>query len=86
MANLSRTCRAEPNWSPSAGGHLQGDVAGKMVPQSAGLNEEEERAIARFITGKEFPRSRQTMAGQCTAPPKPLTIASTDWNGWGQGP
>jgi polyvinyl alcohol dehydrogenase (cytochrome) len=58
---------------------------GVMGPQAAGLNEDEERAIARFITGKEFSAPTATsMAGQCTAKPKPLTIASTDWNGWGQ--
>src|ERR1700675_4284161 len=57
---------------------------GVMGPQAAGLSEEEERAIARFITGKEFSAPTATsMAGQCTAKPKPLTIASTDWNGWG---
>jgi polyvinyl alcohol dehydrogenase (cytochrome) len=58
---------------------------GVMGPQAAGLSEDEERAIARFITGKEFSAPTATsIAGQCTAKPKPLTIASTDWNGWGQ--
>ncbi len=58
---------------------------GAMVPQSAGLSEEEGRAIARFITAKEFSTSTgASMKGQCTAAPKPLTIAATDWNGWGQ--
>lgn len=60
--------------------------AGKMLPQSTGLNEEEGRAIATFITGKAISAAPvQTMAGQCPAPPKPLTIAPTDWNGWGNG-
>src|SRR5580698_6423338 len=58
---------------------------GVMGPQAAGLSEDEERAIARFITGKEFSAPTvNAMAGQCTSKPKPLTIASTDWNGWGQ--
>src|SRR5271155_993026 len=58
---------------------------GVMGPQAAGLNEEEERAIARFITGKEFSAPTVTSSvGQCTVKPKPLTIAATDWNGWGQ--
>jgi len=58
---------------------------GSMQPQSAGLNEEEGRAIAKFITAKEFSTSSAApMAGQCTAAPKSMTIASTDWNGWGQ--
>ncbi|HTB14970.1 MAG TPA: PQQ-binding-like beta-propeller repeat protein [Bryobacteraceae bacterium] len=57
---------------------------GSMQPQAAGLSEEEGRAIAKFITAKEFSTSTAPMAGQCTAPAKPLAIASTDWNGWGQ--
>lgn len=59
---------------------------GVMAPQAAGLSEEEDRAIARFITGKEFSATTVSapMAGQCSAAPKPITIAATDWNGWGQ--
>jgi polyvinyl alcohol dehydrogenase (cytochrome) len=58
---------------------------GVMGPQAAGLSEDEERAIARFITGKEFSApTANAMAGQCSSKPKPLTISSTDWNGWGQ--
>src|SRR5580704_1603980 len=44
---------------------------GSMQPQSAGLSEEEGRAIAKFITAKEFSTtSAAPMAGQCTAAPK----------------
>ncbi len=58
---------------------------GPMQPQSAGLTEEDGRAIAKFITAKDFSApSASAMAGQCTTAPKPMTIASTDWNGWGQ--
>jgi len=58
---------------------------GSMQPQSAGLSEEEGRAIAKFITAKEFSTATAAaMAGQCSASPKAMTIASTDWNGWGQ--
>ena len=58
---------------------------GPMVPQAAGLSEEDGRAIAKFITAKEFSTSTAVaMAGQCTAAPKAMTIAPTDWNGWGQ--
>jgi polyvinyl alcohol dehydrogenase (cytochrome) len=58
---------------------------GPMQPQSAGLSAEEGRAIAKFITAKEFSTpTTAAMAGQCTSAPKPLTIAATDWNGWGQ--
>jgi polyvinyl alcohol dehydrogenase (cytochrome) len=58
---------------------------GAMQPQSAGLSDEEGRAIARFITAKEFSTSTgPVMRGQCTAAPKPIVISATDWNGWGQ--
>ncbi|MGA3187781.1 MAG: PQQ-binding-like beta-propeller repeat protein [Bryobacteraceae bacterium] len=62
---------------------------GAMMPQAKGLSEEEGRAIARFITAKDFAKATETSttvlpASQCPAVPKPLTIAATDWNGWGQ--
>jgi polyvinyl alcohol dehydrogenase (cytochrome) len=58
---------------------------GIMAPQSIGLSEEEGRAIARFITAKEFSTAAAPqMLGQCTSAPKPLSIRDTDWNGWGQ--
>lgn len=60
---------------------------GIMLPQSSGLNPEEGRAIATFLTGKEISAApSQTMAGKCSAPPMPLSISATDWNGWGKGP
>jgi polyvinyl alcohol dehydrogenase (cytochrome) len=58
---------------------------GVMAPQSSDLSEEEGRAIAKFITAKEFSApTAGVMAGQCTANPRPMAIATTDWNGWGQ--
>jgi polyvinyl alcohol dehydrogenase (cytochrome) len=57
---------------------------GVMLAQSIGLNEDEGRAIARFLTGKEISAVTPVMSGRCTAAPKALTIAPTDWNGWGQ--
>src|SRR5713101_7760147 len=57
---------------------------GTMMVQASGLNEEEGRSIARYITGKEFASiTTQPMAGQCTTPAKPFTLADGDWNGWG---
>jgi len=59
---------------------------GIMVPQSSGLNPDEGRAIATFLTGKEIATAPATiMAGQCPAPPKPLVTGKNDWNGWGNG-
>jgi polyvinyl alcohol dehydrogenase (cytochrome) len=58
---------------------------GVMAPQATGLSEDEGRAIARFITAKDFSATTgAATAGQCSSAPKPLTVAATDWNGWGQ--
>lgn len=57
---------------------------GPMVTQSTGLSQDEGRAIARFITAKEF--STATVAaptGQCATAAPPFSISSSDWNGWG---
>jgi polyvinyl alcohol dehydrogenase (cytochrome) len=61
---------------------------GAMVTQAAGLTEEEDRAIALYITGKTFGSvATDTMAGQCTAPLKKFAPnAKADWNGWGVDP
>jgi polyvinyl alcohol dehydrogenase (cytochrome) len=56
---------------------------GAMVPQSAGLSAEEGRAIARFVTGKEFAAAPTKLAAQCSSEPTPVRIAAADWNGWG---
>jgi polyvinyl alcohol dehydrogenase (cytochrome) len=55
---------------------------GAMTQQSAGLTPEEGRAIARYLTGKEF-SSGGALAGQCASPPGPVRIGAADWNGWG---
>src|ERR1700722_4962434 len=58
---------------------------GPMAIQAVGLEDSERRAIARFITAKEFSTTAApVMAGQCATSAKALTIAPTDWNGWGQ--
>lgn len=56
---------------------------GAMVPQSAGLSAEEGRAIARFVTGKEFAAAPAKFGAQCTNAPPPVRIGAADWNGWG---
>jgi len=60
----------------------QAMFGGAMVPQSAGLTEEEGRAIARFVTAKEF-GARAATGGRCGTAPGPLRVGETDWNGWG---
>jgi polyvinyl alcohol dehydrogenase (cytochrome) len=57
--------------------------AGAMVTQAAGLNENEERAIAKYVTAKDFTVGGAVSAGICTTPAKALTISATDWDGWG---
>ena len=61
--------------------------SGAMVIQAAGLSQDEGRAIALYVTGKTFGTVTETMAGQCTTPPKKFAPnPSADWNGWGVDP
>ncbi len=55
---------------------------GVMIVQASGLTLEEGRAIARFITGKEFSSVSDVPMGKCDGAPKKLSIGSSDWNGW----
>jgi len=57
---------------------------GAMVAQSAGLSAEEGRAIARYVTGKEFATGSAKLANQCAAAPGPVRIDAAGWNGWGK--
>jgi polyvinyl alcohol dehydrogenase (cytochrome) len=59
---------------------------GAMIPQASGLTLDEGRAIARFITGKEFSSVSNAPLGNCEAPAKKLSLAPGDWNGWGVDP
>ena len=61
----------------------QAMFAGAMVPQSAGLTADEGRAIAQYLTGKEFRGPVTALAGKCAAAPGPLRMSDADWNGWG---
>src|SRR3984957_6931712 len=55
---------------------------GAMIVQASGLTLEEGRAIAHFITGKEFSAVSDISMGKCEAPGKKLSLAAGDWNGW----
>ena len=59
---------------------------GAMIAQASGLTLEEGRAIARFITGKEFSAVSDVSLGKCEAPGKKLSFAPGDWNGWSVEP
>ena len=57
---------------------------GAMTVQAAGLSEEEGRAVARFLTGKDFAASIPAApAGKCSAPAPAFSPGEGDWNGWG---
>jgi polyvinyl alcohol dehydrogenase (cytochrome) len=59
---------------------------GAMMAQSAGLSAEEGRAIARYLTGKEFSTAVVTNVARCSGNAPPLRITDTAWNGWGDDP
>src|SRR5580704_982522 len=57
---------------------------GAMMAQSAGLSAEEGRAIAHYLTGKEFSSSNVVSSvGRCAGNPPSIRITDTGWNGWG---
>jgi len=56
---------------------------GAMMAQSAGLSAEEGRAIARYLTGKEFSTVVVTNVARCAGNPPPIRITDAAWNGWG---
>jgi len=61
-------------------------MAGAMQPQSAGLTPEDGRAIARYLTGKEFGKVEASTSGMCPAAAKPFRLEGAGWNGWGVDP
>jgi len=69
---------------------LRAMLGGAMMVQSAGLSEEEGRAIARFVTGKEFGAAvaLNNSVGHCSDSGPgvvlPMNITDTSWNGWGR--
>ena len=56
---------------------------GAMKTQSTGLSPDDERAIARYLTGKEFGALPASAATKCSAAPGALKLSDADWNGWG---
>jgi polyvinyl alcohol dehydrogenase (cytochrome) len=85
-SNQARTPKREELASKSPE-FLMGAMSGVMTVQAAGLSEDEQRAIARFVTGKEFgPAASAQMSGQCTTAAPKFSIADGDWNGWGVDP
>ncbi len=62
---------------------LSAMVNGAMTMQAAGLGDDEKRAVARYITGKEFSTAAASTAGRCTTSAPPLKMIAGDWSGWG---
>jgi polyvinyl alcohol dehydrogenase (cytochrome) len=59
---------------------------GAMIALASGLTLDEGRAIARFITGKEFSAVSNVPIVKCEAPARKVSLASGDWSGWGVEP
>jgi polyvinyl alcohol dehydrogenase (cytochrome) len=59
---------------------------GAMIAQASGLTLDEGRAIARFITGREFSAVSEVSMGKCEATGKRISFAPGDWNGWSVEP
>ena len=57
--------------------------AGPMMMQAIGLSPEEGRAIARYLTGKEFGSTEPPLTGLCPAGGKEFKPDAGGWNGWG---
>jgi polyvinyl alcohol dehydrogenase (cytochrome) len=55
---------------------------GAMEMQAAGLSRDEGRAIARYLTGKDFSTTSDVVTGMCPGPGPKLALGSSDWNGW----
>jgi polyvinyl alcohol dehydrogenase (cytochrome) len=48
--------------------------------------EQERRAIAEFVAGKQFgPEGTETLAGRCNSPGEFNSASGPQWNGWGAG-
>src|ERR1700722_7943923 len=59
-------------------------LRGKMTIQGTALATSEVRAVALYVTGKNW--SAQPVdpaAGRCSGNPKPFAPGAADWNGWG---
>jgi polyvinyl alcohol dehydrogenase (cytochrome) len=59
-------------------------LRGKMTIQGSALATSEVRAVALYVTGKNFSAvTVDPAAGRCVGNPKPFTPGASDWNGWG---
>jgi polyvinyl alcohol dehydrogenase (cytochrome) len=64
----------------------QAMFGGSMDLLATGISSDEGRAIARFLTAKEFGPGAVAVTGKCSAAPGALTAADGDWSGWSSDP
>src|SRR5262249_55270647 len=70
MPTREEICRRSPQQI------MRAMFGGAMQFQAIGLSPEEARAIARFVTGKEFGSAQAPAAGLCPASSKPYRLES----------
>ncbi len=60
-------------------------TSGEMQPMAAGLNSDQIKSLAAFITGKEVgsTHDRDPDANKCPAAAKPIVLGPRDWSSWG---
>ncbi len=58
-------------------------LSGAMMTQSVGLNQDDARAVALYLTGKEIGSAgAQATVGACPAGAKTFRLTGAGWNGW----
>lgn len=65
---------------------LRAMTTGAMAPQADGLKEEDRRALAIYVTGKNFTNvaDPDPDANRCTGPAPEIKVGADEWNGWGR--
>ena len=60
---------------------------GVMREQGKGMSDGEMRAVAKFVTGKDFATTQVVETGKCEGIAPAITFNDAkDWNGWGRDP
>ena len=80
-ASVNRVAGTSGNGGTNAESVYQ-PCSAHQASQATGLSSEEGRAVARFITGKEFGAGCAVLAGKCSDAPGALSVSDADWNGW----
>ncbi len=63
---------------------LRALTTGNMKQQAAGMPEADMRAVASFVTGKEFAKAKSAVpVNYCSGPAPSITLDAPSWTGWG---